>query len=128
MHIEHFKGIDECNNIELLPQILEKKTEKGVNEFWISEKGDYPLIGVLTNQNYAYVHYFKEEGEPGFQVISNENVGLDLKGTTVFYTNTDKEEVYIPNNAVITIGRAIEIVSEFFLTNKMPKCIEWTEL
>lgn len=128
MIIEHFMGKEICKNINEIPEILKKQTSKGVNEFWISINGDYPVLSVLTNQNYAYVHFFEEEGEPGLQIISDVDLGLDLDGESVFYTNTDTEEVNIENSCVVDIKRAIEIVHEFGVTHQLPKCIAWEEL
>lgn len=128
MIIEHFMGKEICENIDEIHTILEKQTSKGVNEFWISINGDYPVISVLTNQNYAYVHFFEKEGEPGLQIISDVDLKLDLDGETVFYTNTDTEEVKIENSCIVDIKRAIEIVHEFWVTHQLPKYISWEEL
>lgn len=71
---------------------------------------------------------FEKEGEPGFQIISDVDLGLDLDGESVFYTNTDTEEVNIENRCIVDIKRAVEIVHEFWVTHQLPKCITWEEL
>ncbi len=58
MRIEHFLGQENCNTINEVVCVLKKQTEKGVNEFWISCDEDYPVLTILTNQNYAYAHFF----------------------------------------------------------------------
>lgn len=128
MIIEHFMGKEICENIIEISSILRRQTSRGVNEFWISINGSYPVLSVLTNQNYAYVHFFEEEGEPGLQIISDVDLGLDLDNESVFYTNTDTEEVHIENSCIVDIKRAIEIVYEFGVTHQLPKCIAWEEL
>lgn len=128
MKIEHFLGKDECDNIDDLYDIMRKQTNNGVNEFWISIDDEYPALCVLTNGIYAYVHYFKEEGEPGMRVIPADDNGLDKEGVSIFYTNTDSEEITVENSSVIDIEKAIEIVIEFFNTHKLPMCILWEEL
>ena len=37
-----------------------------MNEFWISNEMDYPCLCVSVNGEYAHVHYFNEEGDPGY--------------------------------------------------------------
>lgn len=128
MIIEHFMGTEICENIADISDVLKKQTSKCVNEFWISIIGDYPVLSVLTNQNYAYVHFFEEEGEPGVQIISDVDMGLDPNGESVFYTNKDTEEVYIENSCIVDIKRAVDIVREFYVTHQLPKCIAWEEL
>lgn len=128
MIIEHFIGKDICNNFNEIPKILMKQTHNGVNEFWISIDQNYPVICVLTNQNYAYVHFFEEEGETGLQIVSDVDTGLDLEGMSIFYTNTDMEEVNIQNSSVVDIKKAVEIVREFWTTHQLPQCIKWEKL
>ena len=53
---------------------------------------------------------------------------LDADGVSVFYTNTDSEEIEVANYSIVKIEDAISAVKEFFDTKKLPKCIEWQEL
>lgn len=64
----------------------------------------------------------------GLQIISDVDMGLDLDGVSVFYTNTDTEDINIQNSCVVDIKRAIEIVHEFGITHQLPRCIAWEEL
>lgn len=82
---------------------------------------------VLTKQAYAYVHYFESEGVPVVQNISNKRTNLKDGRMSIFYTNTDKEEVVIENRSIIDIEKAIEIVKEFYSSKALPKCVEWEE-
>jgi len=128
MIIEHFGGKAICDNIKDVENVLNYRTEKGVNEFWIYGETKYPLLGLLVNKGTAYLHYFVNEGEPGFQSIGNDNLELDENENSIFYTNTDTEEVSIPNYSIITFTSALKAVKEFFETNDMPQCIEWDEM
>lgn len=47
---------------------------------------------------------------------------------SIFYTNTDKEEVVVENRYIVDIEKAIEIVKEFYNSKTLPRCIEWEEL
>ena len=53
---------------------------------------------------------------------------LDEDGISIFYTNTDSEEIEVANYSIIEIEDAVSAVKEFFETQQLPKCIEWEEL
>ena len=127
MKFEHFLGTDLCDNLEGIVQIMKKQNENGFNEFWISIEKPFPLMAVLTSKSIAHVHFFDEDGSPGFSALSDCNLGLDIDQTCVFYTNTN-EIIEVENEYILSIDRAIEIVQEFFITKQIPKCIEWDEL
>lgn len=128
MKFEHFLGTDICDDVNKVRGILSKKDINDTNEFWISIETQFPFMGVLTNKTLAYVHFFDEDGSPGFRALSNCDIGLDLDATTTFYSNNRSEIIEVENECVISLDNAIKIVQEFYTTNKMPICVEWDEL
>ncbi len=128
MIFEHFLGTDMCDDLESIEQIMKKQNKNGVNEFWINIETPFPFMGVLTNKSFAYVHFFDEDGSPGFSALSDCDLGLDIEKTSIFYTNNASEIIEVENECVLSIDKAIEIVKEFFNTKQIPKCIEWDEL
>ncbi|MBQ6553920.1 MAG: hypothetical protein IJR45_08465 [Firmicutes bacterium] len=50
------------------------------------------------------------------------------KVITIFYTNTEEEKIEVENRSIITIEQAIRAVEEFFVTEQLPKCVDWEEL
>lgn len=127
MIIEHFEGKNECNSLENIDDILTRRTHKGVNEFIINGKQKFPYMVVLVNDNYAYLHFYKEDDDPGFRSIGGDT-DLEKDGDSIFYTNTDNEEVTIENVSVVPFSNALMAVKQFFETSDMPRCIEWDEL
>ena len=71
--------------------------------------------------------YFREEDDPGYSSVNDTPV-LDADGISIFYTNTDSEEIEVANYSIIEIEDAVSAVEEFFETLQLPKCIEWEEL
>lgn len=55
-------------------EVLEKKTEKGVNEFIISTDEPYPYMIMSVKEKYAHLGYFKEDDDPGYSSVNNEPV------------------------------------------------------
>lgn len=127
MIIEHFEGKTECNSLDNIDDILTRRTYKGVNEFIIHGEQEFPYMVVLVNNNYAYLHFYKEEDDPCFRSIGGDT-DLEKDGDSIFYTNTDNEEVSIENVSVVPFSNALMAVKQFFETRDMPKCIEWEEL
>ena len=127
MTIEHFIKTEKVNNVSDIRSILNKKTEKGVNEFIISLDSKYPYIIMSLNKDKACLSYFRYADDPGFHSINN-TVKSDENVITIFYTNTENEEIEVENCTIITVEQAVKAVEEFFLTEQLPKCIEWEEL
>ena len=88
MLVEHFMGQKECDSLEELREVLNERTEKGVNEFIISTHEQFPYMILSVKEKYACLSYFREEDAPGYSSI-NVNPVLDADGISVFYTNTD---------------------------------------
>lgn len=130
MFVEDFYGSEICNTIEELSKIMQRRDNRGYNEFWIciDEEEMYPCIVISVFNEIAYLHYFEDEGEAGWSSVTKQSNGLDEEGMTKFYTNSGAEEIMIENRAVVTVDKAVEVVAEFFNTEEMPNCIEWEEL
>lgn len=127
MKFEHFLGMDICNSADEIEEILHKQNVNNVNEFWISTETQFPCVGVLTNSSYAYVHFFDEEGSPGFRGLADEDLGLDEDELPTFYSSNG-EIMSVEIECVVSLNKAVEVVREFFETGSMPTCIEWDEL
>ena len=127
MLVEHFMGQKECDNLEELREVLGERTEKGVNEFIISTHEQFPYMIMSVKEKYACLSYFREEDVHGYSSVNDTHV-LDADGISIFYTNTDSEEIEVANYSIIEIEDAVSAVEEFFETLQLPKCIEWEEL
>lgn len=129
MKFEHFLGCDECSSSDEIKDILTKQNDSGYNEFWISAEKQFPLMAMLTRNDIASVHFFPEDGHPGFCGLSSgEKAFLPEEGTTVFRTNNNSEDIWVENCCVIPLEKAIKVIEEFFETDTMPEQIEWDEL
>lgn len=127
MLVEHFMGKKKCNNFEEMREVLEQRTMKGVNEFIISTDEPFPYIIMSVKENYACLSYFRGEDDAGYSSIGTEHI-LDEDGISIFYTNTEDEEIEVANYLIITFEKAVSAIKEFFNTKSLPKCIEWEEL
>ena len=127
MLVEHFMGKKKCSNFEEVREVLQERTEKGVNEFIISTDKEFPYMIMAVKEEYACLSYFEEEDSPGYSSVNSEPI-LDEEGVSIFYTNTEDEEIEVANYSIITTEEAIHAIQEFFDTECLPKCIEWEEL
>ena len=126
MLVEHFLGKTECNTYEELVQILELKNENGVNEFTLELETCYPYLIMHVNKDYAYVHYFGDDG-PGSASMDESN-GLDEYGNTEFYLGDKYTKLLRPNYQVVSFAKAKSAALEFLKTKSRPTNIEWMEL
>ena len=92
MLVEHFMGQNKCDSLEEVRKVLSERTEKGVNEFIISMNEQFPYMIMAVKEKYACLSYFREEDDPWYSSI-NTNPILDADGISIFYTNTDSEEL-----------------------------------
>lgn len=127
MLVEHFMGKKECKSIEELEEVLEVRTKKNVNEFIISSESYFPYMVMSVKNDYACLNYFWEDNNPGYSSIG-DGTDLDEDGISIFYTNTDEEEIEVANYSIMSVSKAVMAVKEFFETGTLPKCIEWEEL
>ena len=75
---------------------------------------------MLTMKSRHILHYYEGEDDPGFRSIGNENE----KGKSIFYTNTDKEEVVIENMSIVSFSLAVMAANEFYEKKERPTCVE----
>lgn len=126
MKIEDFGGTIEVQDLNNLRDVFARRFGQGVNEMWLRKNIEYPYMGILINNEFAYLHFFPYEKHPGFRSISDQL--CDQEGFSVFYTNTPEEEIEVMNEAVVSTSLALKAAEEFFQTGKMPQCVQWFEL
>lgn len=125
--IEHFGGVVEVDEATSIDNVLGLRYGSGVNEFWIFRESEFPHLAILVNQDRACVHYFPEEGHPGFRSRGEVEGPLDEE-YLVFYTNTPQEELTVPAKASVPVDLAIRAAREFFADPRLPPALRWDEL
>lgn len=125
MKVEHFLGSIEVSNMNELQDVLCITTKEKVNEFWISGIDNYPCLCISVNNGLAHVHYFEDEGEPGFQAVGHLDLNEDM---IIFFTNNASEKIEIEKEYVVKIEDAIKIACDFCEFQQLPECAEWDEL
>ena len=129
MKVEHFLGTDECADKSGIKDILSKQNSDGFNEFWISTEKPFPFMAALTKGKLAYVHFFPEDGHPGFRGLAAEGDNdLSEDDVTVFMSNNCSEKMWIENCCVIPLEKTVNVIEQFFETDKLRGMIEWDEL
>jgi len=124
--VEHFGGKTEVSEARELEEVLKIRRFEGINEFVIFAKEEYPYMTFSVNGERACLHFFPEEGHPGFVSVGG---GFAESGEemTDFYLSP-MEVVEIGSEFVVDIDTAYAAVKEFFSGYKRPACLEWFEL
>ena len=93
------------------------------NELFLSEREtSFPVLVVSLRDDLACMHFFPQEGHPGFQ-----SIGTRRFGSFTFY-GTDKQPFEIPAEAVISFDEAFRAAVEFCVTLALPQTLRWFEL
>lgn len=124
MKIEHFGGLLEVETVAALDKVLDLRYGNRANEYLICGKDRYPLLCVQVRGAVACLHFFPEEGHPGFLSVGEGAAA----GLETFYTNTPTEEIEVAADAVVSFDQAREAAREFFRSHVIPRSIRWVEL
>jgi hypothetical protein len=118
---------DASNNVDV-ERILLKRCNQGVNAFWIfHEPREKPILLILAKNQMANLHYFPDEGHPGYISVGNIP-SLPAHDYTMFFMNSPKEEEHVPNDAIVPFADALAAAKEFLVSTELPHSIEWFEL
>jgi hypothetical protein len=115
-----------------LERVLRFRDDVGGALFWLAPDDDqYPAVAIRVSGELADVHYFPEEGHPGFRALA-ELSRAEVQGgamTTLVYEGCDPatgEET--PSEFVLPVSRAIDLAAEFYRTGGRSPAISWLEL
>lgn len=85
-----------------------------------------PCLSVHIYQHFAYIHYFPEEGHPGYQ--PTEMTPADTPATVKFLMDDGMSTIEMPADTICGAEDAYRAAVEFFQTRTMPSVINWFEL
>jgi len=130
MRIEGFGGACEASDSSELEDILSRRAANGSNAFWIyCDEKNYPAISILVTGLLSSLHYFPEEGHPGFVSVGKpSDLGLDAYGTTKFYLSATGEEQEVANESIVLFSDAVRAAKEFMMSKQRPSALDWFEL
>jgi len=127
MKIEHFGGSEHANDQDALNIVLKRRYGANANEFWLSADAPFPSLSILVRDDLASVHYFPEEGHPGYSLVGGQSE-LERGGSTIFFTNSPSEEIEIANEMIVPFSIALQVAHQFFASPTRPTSHTWYEL
>lgn len=115
-----------CNNIEDIDKIIKRRNENGVNTIYMKprESEPWPLMCILIKEDMAFINLCMQDLHQGYISLTNYSLDLDYSDKTIFYEG--KRPVEVQNIYVISINEVFDVVHEFYQTENIPKCIEWS--
>ncbi len=93
--------------------------------FELAHEQAFPSLFVHIYQQFAYIHYFPEDGHPGYQ--PKQMTPRDSPSTVPFRM-IDASPLDMPAETLCTVDDAYHAAVEFFHDPAMPSCINWFEL
>jgi Immunity protein Imm1 len=127
MRIQDMRQEQEVSTLCELERVLSQRYGNDVNAFWISRKGQPPLLLILVSKALANLHFFLPGDHPGFHSVGHVS-GLDPDKYTTFFMNSTEEPEEVPNDSVVAFSDALAAAKEFFASEKLPPSVDWFEL
>jgi hypothetical protein len=127
MRIEDYDSECDVTDPADIEAALRKRHDGGINSFWLSHGANkFPAIGILVKGDFANVHYFPRDRDPGFASVAKVP-GPRPNETSIFFV-TPTEKIWLLNSTLIPFSDALRAAQEFATSATMPKCIRWSEL
>ena len=129
VRLEHFGGVASVAGRAHLLEILQLRFGDGVNEFWASTPGrPFPVLSLALSGSWAVLHFFPEDGHPGWQSTASGELPLAAQ-STVFNCNGIGEVAEFPVKSVVGAADGIAAMVEFMSRpDTRPASIDWFEL
>lgn len=115
-----------CNSIEEVDKIIKRRNENGENTIYMRprQKEPWPLMSILVRDDKAFIQVCVRDFHRGYISLTNYTLDLDYADKTIFHEG--ERSVDVQNIYVISINEVFEAVHEFYQTEKLPECIEWS--
>ena len=115
-----------------LDRVLEFRDAVGGAEFWLSIKDDsYPVVSIRVSGALADVHYFPEEGHPGFRALAAPESTQEQEAPDVRFRYEGCDPASgedVPGQFVLPFSVALDLAREFYRTGAQPSSAAWFEL
>lgn len=126
MYVYEFDNKIECNSLEDLQEVLRHRSKNNSNEFEIRTDLGYPFLTILVKDEFACVHYFKDESDCGhYAYIDNHELEQEYID---FNMGSDDSVTEISKDLVISVEQAYIAAIDFYNTRKMSTKMKWFEL
>ncbi len=110
-------------------RVLSTRDARGGGEYWLAEGvRDYPCLGVTVSGDQSAIHYFPEEGHPGFRCLGGIGLPTDGKSTFEFDGCDPGNGMEVPNGFVVPVATAVAVAKDFLRCKNLPTSAEWFEL
>ena len=126
MIVYEFDNETKCNNLEELQEVLRHRSKNNSNDFEIRPDQGFPFLTILIKDEFACVHYFKDETDCGhYAYIDNNEVAEEY---IVFNIGSENSVTEISKDIVIPVEVAYIAAMDFYNTNEMSTRMKWFEL
>ncbi|MCE9547877.1 MAG: hypothetical protein K8T25_20590 [Planctomycetia bacterium] len=128
MRVDEFHSAHQITDLDGLALLLSQKSADEVNNFILSdEASEFPQLWIMVNGCLAALEFFPAYGEPAFR--SHENMLNDGNAHPVLFKMAEHDQdLEVDFEFWVTRSHAIEAAKEFFIDQRLPKCVKWLEL
>lgn len=94
-------------------------------EIWVYSKEDEQAMGALTNGDFGWLMYLREEGDAGFSSRNPDYTGSDDDGKTMEFLLSNGQLDEYPLSFVLPLEQVIRALDYFEKYNRPPDFIVW---
>ncbi len=123
--LDHDTGSRVLTTESQLEEALRLHFTQDTAELWLSGEARFPCLAILVRGEHANVHWFPEEGHPGFQSVSEAS---DVDGETTVTFRAGGQETQVSRHWIVSADLARRAAREMFHSTDRPECLVWEEL
>lgn len=112
-----------------LERALAYRDRRGGAQFWFSPNNtDYPCLGFRISGEIGDIHYFPEEGRPGFRRLGGKDLPQGGMTVLVFEGCDPGDGEESPNAFILPVKEIIEVAKCFLCMHRIVDLEAWEEL
>lgn len=119
----------QADDVESVQDALAWRDKRVGALFWLApDHENFPTLAIRISGEIADIHYFPQEGHPGFRVVGGDGLPEGEMSTLVFDGCDPASGEETPNEFVVTVETAGVVATEFFQSKQMSETVGWFEL
>lgn len=128
MRVDGYGRTWQVEDVADLEKALAWRDSRGGGLFWLSQDGGFPTLAIRVSGDVADLHFFPEDGHPGFRCLGGVSLPEDGMTKLVFEGCDPEDGEETPNRFIVPLERAISVAREFLGRQQMPSAVSWFEL
>jgi hypothetical protein len=128
MRVDGYASTTDVHDEAELIAILATRDARGGALLWLSHDASYPTLAIRISGQQVDIHYFPNEGHPGFRCLANDMSNCNEDSVFIFKGCDPATGEIVPSEFVVPIDTVNAVALEYFRSGKMSSSEQWFEL